>query len=297
MLLFKSVQGLFFVVASVYTTSIDFIFLMPPRTPRTIRAKAAVQSPAVTETPTLPSGTKRESFWPVVLTLSMLLLIALTVAGYFYYQYSQSAAVVNAKEIAHLSETIGAMMLLPEGETPTLATVTDREKLSGQPFFQKAENGDKVLIYQSAGRAILFRPGATWYDTGKIIDVTTVNVNEPVTSTPMPEPVAPTPPTEPTPAVAAPVAATIALYNGSTKIGATNAIETDIIAQFPDAVAVTVKEKAAKNDYQGDIIIDLSGRNADLAARLATSIGGTVGTLPENEVVPAADILIIVGNR
>lgn len=65
-------------------------------------------------------------------------------------------------------EKVSSMILLPE-ELPTLATVTDKEKLGDQPFFQHAENGDKVIIYQKAKRAYLFRPSEQ-----KIIDMTIV---------------------------------------------------------------------------------------------------------------------------
>ena len=114
---------------------------MPPRTSRPSRLKSSdVLSETVT--PVAP----QKSLWPVVFVLTMLLLVALSVAGYFYYQYRHSAEKADAKEIEDLAKEIGLMMLLPEGETPTLATVTDKEKLSEQPFFQKSENGDKVLI-------------------------------------------------------------------------------------------------------------------------------------------------------
>lgn len=108
---------------------------------------------------------------PVVFVLATLLVIAVVIAGYFYYQYRQSQKDVNAEEIKTLEETLGKMMLLPENETPTLATVTDKEKLAGQAFFQKAENGDKVLIYTESGRAILYRPSVN-----KIVDVTTISM-------------------------------------------------------------------------------------------------------------------------
>ena len=71
-------------------------------------------------------------------------------------------------------------MELPQGESPTLATVTDKDKLSSEPFFRQAQNGDKVLIYTQAARAILYRPS-----TKKIIDVTTLAVHDPVTDSSM----------------------------------------------------------------------------------------------------------------
>lgn len=266
-------------------------------------ARVVKKKPLVITVPdeaVVPEAVSRKkilSWSPTVAVMTFLLCLALGTAGYFYYQYQNTAEVLRAQELADLTETIGAMLELPTDETPTLATVTDRDKLAEQPFFRKAENGDKVLIYQESGRAILFRPGVKWYQRGKIIDVTAVNVGESVAPSSEPD-VLVTAPVEPdpVPAITTPASPTIALYNGSARVGVTNTLETDIVTQFPEAV-VTVKEKAVKTDYQGNLVIDLSGNNADLAAQLATSIGGTVTTLPAGEVTPTTDILIIVGNK
>ncbi|MEK9151337.1 MAG: hypothetical protein AAB547_01765 [Patescibacteria group bacterium] len=233
----------------------------------------------------------------VIIVLAVLLALSVAIAGYFYYQYTHSAPVNSeADEVASLTKIIGAMMELPEGETPTLATVTDKDKLAEQPFFQKAENGDKVLIYTNSGRAILYRPS-----TGKIVDVTTVNVNtaEPAVSQSPESGTAAMPvPGVPSDTVEKVVVqnVSVALYNGSTKIGVTNTLEDRIKATF-DNVEVIIKEKAAKNDYQGNLIIDLSGTQTELAQQLADSVGGTIGAFPSDEIKPDADILIIVGNK
>jgi hypothetical protein len=71
------------------------------------------------------------------------------------------------RETAALTHRIGKFMELPSGEQPTLVTVTDRAKLKGQVFFENAQNGDKLLVYPKAKKAILYRP-----TTGKIIEVT-----------------------------------------------------------------------------------------------------------------------------
>jgi cell division protein FtsL len=73
------------------------------------------------------------------------------------------------QEIEKLKSSVAALVDLPTGEEPTIATVTDLNKLKNQPFFTKAENGDKVLIYSKAKKAILYRP-----NTNKVIEFSTI---------------------------------------------------------------------------------------------------------------------------
>lgn len=85
-----------------------------------------------------------------------------------------------------LVTAVGKLMELPVDEVPTVAQVSDAEKLKDQPFFASAQNGDRVLIYTKARKAILYRPSLN-----KIIDVAPVNVGSGTTPTV-------TPTTEPT---------------------------------------------------------------------------------------------------
>ena len=111
---------------------------------------------------------------------------------------AQAQAEANA-----LVAKVSKLMDLPTDETPTIATVTDVSIVKDQPFFAKAQNGDKVLIYQKAGKAILYRESEN-----KIIEVGAVNFNQAVES-PLPSAEAtakpkitpsPTPEATPTPA-------------------------------------------------------------------------------------------------
>jgi len=83
----------------------------------------------------------------------------------------------TSAEIKQLTAQIGKVYQLPQGETPTLATVTDASKVRSQAFFKDSQNGDKVLLYSKAGQAILYRPS-----TKKIITVAPVNLNDSATS-------------------------------------------------------------------------------------------------------------------
>ena len=56
-----------------------------------------------------------------------------------------------------LVRDVSKLIILPE-ESPTIATVTDPKALVGQPFFEKAETGDRVLVFTDAKKAILYRP-------------------------------------------------------------------------------------------------------------------------------------------
>jgi len=104
-------------------------------------------------------------------TVFIVILIfgSLGTAGYFYQQYKEikdNPNKVSTDEINSLTVVISKFMDLPIDEIPTLATVTDKEKLTDQDFFKKSENGDKILIYANAKKAILYRPL-----TEKIIEV------------------------------------------------------------------------------------------------------------------------------
>lgn len=108
--------------------------------------------------------------------LGVLVLVLAALSAYFYFQYSNlkaDPAKESQAEAQKLAMQVGKSMVLPTDEQPTVATVTDVEKLKEQPFFSKAKNGDKVLIYTQAKKAILFDPLAN-----KIIEVAPINIGD-----------------------------------------------------------------------------------------------------------------------
>lgn len=76
---------------------------------------------------------------------------------------------------AQLVDRVRRLMVIPD-EAPTIATVTDPEKLKDQAFFANAKTGDKVLIFSAAKKAILYDPVAD-----KIVEVAPLTVNNPPT--------------------------------------------------------------------------------------------------------------------
>jgi hypothetical protein len=108
----------------------------------------------------------------------LLILIALGYGGWKYYvsksspalpvdQSAQTAGTAPVdkatqaqieKDTQELLAKVGKLIILPD-EQPTFATVLDAKKLiAEQPFYAGAENGDQLLIYQKAQKAILYSP-------------------------------------------------------------------------------------------------------------------------------------------
>ena len=107
----------------------------------------------------------------VILLFFLLSIVAIASLGFALYSYAQ---VQTVKKIASTAGTdsdqkmiaaIGSVIQLPD-EKPTIVTITDKDKLQDQDFFKKAQNGDKVLIFEGIRRVFLFRPGVQ-----KILDV------------------------------------------------------------------------------------------------------------------------------
>lgn len=115
-----------------------------------------------------------------IILASVLLTLVLASGGVGFWQYKKysSPQMQNERDVQETITKIGKLFALPEDEAPTLATVTDKEKIKDQPFFLRAENGDKVLFYTRFGRAILYRPSED-----KIIDVTVIKTVNPNSAT------------------------------------------------------------------------------------------------------------------
>lgn len=119
---------------------------------------------------------------PLLVAGSLLILLLIGFGGWQYQQNQELKNQVgqltgdngaSEKEVKELVETVGKLVVLPENEQPTVATVTDPSKLEGQAFFTSAQTGDKVLIYATAKKAILYRPAQN-----KIIEVAPVKLDD-----------------------------------------------------------------------------------------------------------------------
>ena len=233
------------------------------------------------ETPDVPKKVVGKNIQYII--GAILIVAALVPSVYFYLQNRQAQARLANPNLFATEETnkyigqISKLMMLPTGETPTLATVNDKDKLKNQPFFANAENGDKVLIYTNAKKAILFRPSLN-----KIIDVAPINVS----------------PTAANSATASgtPAVATIkfTLRNGTGVVGLTKTYETELKSKVANAEIVD-RDNAKSKDFTKSLLVDIKGTNGTHASQLATQLGLTVSPLPAGESTPSGDFLIILG--
>jgi len=228
---------------------------------------------------TIPSINKKI----LIIGICLISCIVIASGGFFLWKYRQAQDLIQIlqnkdqtgeKETAELVEKVAQLAILPT-ETPTVATVTDEQKLIDQPFFANAKKGDKVLIYAGSKKAYLYRP-----ESHQIVDIGALNLDNPAQNSTS-EPKGPQ--------------LTVALYNGTSTIGLTNTFQTKFTKLFPDST-VELKENATKSDYTESFIVDLAGNQKELATQVATQLKLPLKPLPEGEKAPATQFLIILGN-
>lgn len=120
-----------------------------------------------------------------VITVCVIVVIALAaLSGFLFWQNNKlkhqktktadaSMTDSDKKLVESVVEKVGKLYELPKDETPSLATVNDVSQLKGQPFFDLAENGDRVVVYAKHKFAILYRESKN-----KIINVGPVEVSK-----------------------------------------------------------------------------------------------------------------------
>lgn len=104
----------------------------------------------------------------ILIVVLVVLLIAGGVGYYFWSRdtFDRNAITTGASgeeltddDVAELIEAVSKHIILPQGEEPVAAKIIDvDELLKTQQFYRGAINGDILLIYQTAAKAILYSP-------------------------------------------------------------------------------------------------------------------------------------------
>ncbi len=113
---------------------------------------------------------KKRNVYNFLVFFAIILIIVFSF--FFYYKLNKTKEIVlNDKEVEKnvLISKVSELYLFPEGETPTVATVSDPELLKNQSLFLTSEKGDNVLIFLKSRKAVLYRPSLN-----KIIEIVSV---------------------------------------------------------------------------------------------------------------------------
>lgn len=201
----------------------------------------------------------------IIYVIAGVLLIGLAASAvYFYLQYQnikKNPNQVTKAETDALVAQVSKLINLPGDETPTIATVLDKEKLKDQPFFAGAENGDKILIFTKAKKAVIFRPSQN-----RLINVGPIAIDQ-----------------------KAQVA--IGLVDAGGDIAG---VEKKLNEKFTNGITIVAKTEAKNaRAIKKTLVVDVSGQNAEAANQIATELGGEVGSMPSGESAPQGAAIVI----
>lgn len=207
-------------------------------------------------------------------------LITLVLCVYFFVQYQRTQALLNRpselvkQQGDEILQIISPVIHISQNETPTIATVADKNKLTSQPFFERAENGDKVLIFRSSNTVVLYRPTLK-----KVIAVSTIPKEQQVATQPAKQP------------DLKPVQ--VAVLNGSGVNGVAKKTA-EFLSQKIENITIVKEETAEKKSYTKAQIVFIIPQGKQVAEQIAQLLDGDVtSALPDGESSYGADIVVI----
>lgn len=238
-------------------------------------------------------GLSRLFLQPIFL---LLLLVVVSSGGiYFFTQYKTISSEISRlrgdptanaeKEIDDLLAKVGELTELPVDERPTVATVTDKEAVSEQAFFRSAENGDRVLIYTEARRAILYRPS-----TNKVIEIAPVNIGNNQAGDTQVDGDEESFEGEERRTV------NIAIFNSTAIAGLNDRAYDQLVSDFPELDIVSDNRQDTGGNYENSVVVVLNSDFAQEGQDIANAIGTATGDLPEGLIAPVTDLLLVLGN-
>ncbi|HSX28987.1 MAG TPA: LytR C-terminal domain-containing protein [Candidatus Saccharimonadales bacterium] len=228
---------------------------------------------------------RRKSQRKIIIGVTILIAVLLLIIGFLFMKYHnlskdpQAAAKATTRKIVG---RVGNLYEIPTDEEPTVAQVQDKDKLAGQPFFAKAQNGDYILVYSKNKLAMIYRE-----KDNKLVNVGPINIT------------ANGDPTSAASGQAATAKASVAVLNGSGSGGKLDAAVAKL-STLSDQISIQdVKPDAKNKNTPTTIVFDASGQNPAIARSVAEKVGGKVElAMPNGEVVPnGATIVVIVGKN
>jgi len=176
----------------------------------------------------------------------------------------------DKQEMIKVRDSVSKLVILPTGEDPTLATVTDKNSLTDNFLKTNAENGDKILVYITAKKVYIYRPSIN-----KIVNIGPLTIDASASEA---------------------KGIRVLVRTGNNKQPITQDIKSQIIQNYKSATVAPI-EQAARQDYPSTIVIDLTeGDKYDLVTNMMQLLNAQRGILPQGEAKPDnVDILIITG--
>lgn len=212
-------------------------------------------------------------------------LIIGAMAGYITYQqlqlndYRKNPTKAAQEEQSRITELVRKNYKIPtyvenidgkdvtKEDTPEIATITDKSKLAGQTFFDKAENGDYIVVFPNSKVALIYRE-----KTDQIINSgpVTVDTNQ-----------------------QAAVLNVQIFGSANDRDSAQNKIE----AAFPGSTKITKLD--SNSELTSTVVVDVSGNNATAAQQIADKLtNAKVGNVPDGESAPTdTDIAIYTAGQ
>jgi hypothetical protein len=181
----------------------------------------------------------------------------------FFYNKSQD---YKAKDPAVLTKKItaklGALQKLPD-ETPSVATVEDKEKLKEQAFFKDANNGDRLVVFQAAKQAFLYRESEN-----KIINSGPIAIQQNQAAAKVP----------------------VKIIG---KQADRDAVEKTLIEKF--GASLVIEKADAKGTHTTTTVVDINGNQVEAAKKVSEVLKNSkVEALPAGEEKPADKTFLIV---
>lgn len=188
-------------------------------------------------------------------TVVIVLVTIAAIGGLSILFRPSPAALTNDDIVVQISRELS----ISGDGNPVILTVVDEDKVE-QPFLDQARDGDKVVLYYKAKKAVLYRPNEK-----RIVHQGAY-----------------TPPE-----------AKVFIRKGTNRTEPLDTAKSQL--ESVSGIRIASQDTSPRQDYTGVVIVNVTDRYDDKVRELEELFGVEATRLPAGESFPDADILVIVG--